>query len=257
MTFCDFQLCDDLSCNSYCATGVFYVSLNTFRNIFTFQTNEISNNNLSQNTISDICANITYYVDSSLLPTINPSHAMLDSIHSKGIIFNSISNENNLLKHDYIYYLGKQIFGHPSAGAAIISNRKLLLDQIEITGWSYKNTIETFYSISDNSGNGMTNNDINQEFNITRSILNQIFHFDPSRCIVSETPQNNRIQNTTDIQSVPLDEGDSVNYIYTLKNNDAPERSYRIKLYLTNDTSNVNTIPSYTFLEYDGVPQVQ
>ena len=109
MTSVNFELCNDISCNNYDATAVFYVSLTNFRNIFKFETTEISNNKLPTTALTDTSANITYYVNSSLFPEINPAHAMMDASGSEGITYTSTSTESNLLKHDFIYYLGKII----------------------------------------------------------------------------------------------------------------------------------------------------
>ena len=67
---------------------------------------------------------------------------------------------------------------------------------------------------------------------------------------------NSRIQNTTSIQSVPLIEGDSINYFWTLKNNNIPDRKYRIKLHLTDNTSNTNTIPSDSIANTSEYPNI-
>lgn len=266
MSSCDFQLCDDISCNIYCATGVFYVSLDTFRNMLQFETTEISNNVLPSSALTDICANITYHLNSSLLPVMNCAHTMMDSSHSEGIIFNSTIRESNLLKHDYIYYKGQKILGNPEIGASIINNKKYFLDTIEYNGWMHKNTIETICINADNNGNGLVNTEnIVDSNNITKRILQQIEYYDPSRLYVSDPSQNSHIQNTTEKQSVPLIEGDTINYLFILNNiSDNSQRKYRIKLYLTNNTSYINTIPTYTIsntIYYTniysvGVPQV-
>ena len=75
----NFQLCNDISCNDYDATAVSYVSLTDFRNIFKFKTTEISNNQLSDSALTDINSDITYYLNSSIFPDINPAHSMMDA----------------------------------------------------------------------------------------------------------------------------------------------------------------------------------
>ena len=110
MSTCNFELCNDISCNNYCATAVFYVNLSTFRNIFKFQTSEITNNQLSDSALES-SENITYYVNSSRFPAINPAHAMMDAPGSQGIIYRSPSSQSNLLKHDFIYYIAKKLLG--------------------------------------------------------------------------------------------------------------------------------------------------
>ena len=89
---CPFTFCDDLSCNNYCACGIMYVSLNTFRNIFKFKTTEIENNSLNNNVLTTTSADIIYYVDSSSFPDINSAHAMMDVSGSQGIVLESTSD---------------------------------------------------------------------------------------------------------------------------------------------------------------------
>lgn len=264
MTSCDFQLCDDISCNSYCACGVFYVSLDTFRNIFQFQTTEISNNELPDNALIDINSDITYHVNSSLLPVINAAHSMLDSSYSQGIIYNSNISASNLLKHDYLYYSSFKLFNEARM-VSIINNKRDIINSIENNGWIQKNNIETIYSNADNIGNGLVNtNSVIDNKNICKRLLQQIKYYNPYRCIVSNPPQNDRIIDTTSIQSVPLIEGDTINYYFIINNPNIDTRKYIIKLYLTNDTTKINTTPvdsiantaGYTHITSNGVPQV-
>ena len=95
MSTCNFELCNDISCNNYCATAVFYVDLSTFRNIFKFQTSEITNNQLPATALTDANATITYYLNSSNYPAINPAHAMMDATGSEGITYTSTSSQSN------------------------------------------------------------------------------------------------------------------------------------------------------------------
>ena len=153
MSSINFELCNDISCNDYDATGVLYVSLSTFRDIFKFETTEITNNELPSTTLES-SQNITYYVNSSNFPTINP--AMMDASGSEGIIYTSTSSESNLLKHDFIYYLGKSIIGHaPSIG--IFNNITEMKSNIEVLGWSNKENTESIFTNAYNNGTGFKN----------------------------------------------------------------------------------------------------
>lgn len=244
MTSTNFELCNDISCNSYDATGMFYVNLNTFRNIFTFETADISNNELPSSTLTDTSANITYYVDSSSLPEINPAHAMMDASGSEGIIFTSPSRTSNLLKHDFLYYIAKEKLGNATS-IGIYSNITEMKRSIEELGWLHKTNTETIFANADNSGNGMVNTTTIPDYsNLTKRILEQIKYHQPTRLQTANPSQNDRIQNTTAQQSVPLIEGDSINYYWILRQTTVPERKYRIKLVLTSNTSNTNTAPT-------------
>ena len=258
MSTCNFELCNDISCNNYCATAVFYVNLSTFRNIFKFQTTEISNNQLPATALTDANASITYYLNSSSFPIINPAHAMMDASGSEGITFTSPSSQSNLLKHDFIYYIAKKLLGS-ATNVGIYNNIKEMKDNIESLGWNNKNNIESILSIADNNGNGMQNTGTNPDYqNLTKRILEQIKHHVSDRLQIASPQQNDRIENITTSQSVPLIEGDSINYYWTLKHNNIniPDRKYRIKLHLTDNTSNINTIPSDSIANTSEYPNI-
>jgi hypothetical protein len=262
MSSINFELCNDISCNDYDATAVLYVSLSTFRDIFKFETTEISNNALPATVLTQSSADITYYVNSSSFPVINPAHAMMDASGSEGITFTSPSSQSNLLKHDFIYYLGKIIIGD-GRFIGVFNNIGTLKNKIEELGWVRKTITESILLTADNSGNGLQNTGTTPDYqNITKRILEQINYHQPSRLQTANPEQSNRIKNTTSIQSVPLIEGDSINYFWTLKNNNIADRKYRIKLHLTDNTSNINTVPSdsisntteYPDITSNGVP---
>jgi len=263
---CNFTFCSDISCTDYCAAGVMYVSLDTFRNIFQFSTNEITNNTLPTSVLDDTNAGITYYVNSSSYPIINPIHAMMDVSLSEGIIYTSPSRTSNLIKHDFIYYLGLTLFG--GAGlVAFINNKYDIKVNLEEIGWSHKNAIEQTLQTADNSGNGLDNTTTDNS-NLTRRFLQQIVYHNVSRLDVSI----NGISDITTSQPVPFIEGDTISFFMTITpdanqhlltggSTPIPPRIYRIILYLTNDGANVNTVPSdsvsttgHAYIDNDGVP---
>ena len=181
MSSVNFELCNDISCNNYDATAVFYVSLATFRSMFTFQTSTISNNKLPPTSLTDSNADITYYVNSSSFPVINPAHAMMDASGSEGIIFTSPSSQSNLLKHDFIYYLGKSIMGHATS-IGLFNNITEMKTELEALGWSHKEYTESVFLNADNSGNGLTNNGTNPDYeNLTKRVLEQIKYHEVTR----------------------------------------------------------------------------
>ena len=155
MSSVNFELCNDISCNDYNATAVLYVNLSDFRNIFKFETSEITNNELPSTTLES-SQNITYYVNSSNFPIINPSHAMMDASGSEGIVHTAETNTSNLLKHDFIYYLGKNIFGD-AASARFFRNISQMKTQLETFGWSHKEYTETIFTNAYNNGDGLKN----------------------------------------------------------------------------------------------------
>ena len=264
----DFILYDDISYNTYDATAVFYVSLSEFRNIFQFQTTEISNNYLDDDILIDLSSNIQYYVNSSLFPTINPAHAMMNASESEGIVFTSQNYYSNLLKHDYVYYIGKQLTGHTS-GLALFTNIEQLKNNIEDLGWQFNTSLKQKLINADNSGNGLINTSLTiDNNNFCRRLLQQISYFDPNRLYAEDGFYDDKITDTSGIQAVPLYEGDSINLFWTIKNNDSrlSDRKYRIRLQLVYDTNSIyNTYPTdsisnsqnYYHITSAGVPEYE
>lgn len=262
----DFILYDDISYNTYHASAVFYVSLSEFRNIFQFQTTEISNNYLDINVLFDLSSNIQYYVNSSLFQTINPAHAMMDASESEGIVFTSQNYYSNLLKHDYVYYIGKQLTGHTS-GVALFTNVEQLKNDIEELGWQFKNSFIQKLINADNSGNGLTNTSlINDNNNFSKRLLQQIYYSDPNRLSTSDEFYDDKITDTSGVQAVPLYHGDSINLFWSIKNNDprVSDRNYRIRLQLVYDinsiyntypTDSIANNPNYSHITSVGVPE--
>ena len=240
MSTCNFTLQTDISSVNYCAAGVFYVSLDLFRSIFLFAT-PIIDCSLNTNVLNDSQADISYNVLSNLYPSINPVHAMMGLPLSEGIMYTD-SSANQLIKHDFIFYLVKE-----------------MKTEIEEIGWLYKNNIEQILATAFNSGLGMTNT-ITDRSNLTRSLLKQIEYFDPGRLICVPNDISSGIINTDAFQSVPFIEGDTISIFFTLHGPVEP-RKYRLILYLTNDGANVNTVPSdnvsatgHAYIDNDGVP---
>ena len=243
---------------SYCATGVMYVPLNTMASVFQFETTEISNNTLSSAVFDDSTADITYYVNSSSYPTINGAHSSMDNSLSQGRILDiSYANYNNV-KFDYIFYLLDTINISPLDSNNNINwskiwyffmgNHSKVRNDIEIMFWNVKTDFETILSNADNSGNGLTNSNTTNN-NVARFLLKQLAHFDSDRLT---TTNSNSINNTTDKQNFPFIEGDTisnfVNIVLT-DDDDVPDRKYRILLYLTNNSSNVNPSPVYSLAD--------
>ena len=220
----------DTSTVTYCATGLFYVSLDLIRSVFLFAT-PIADCSLNTSVFNDSQADISYNVLSALYPDINPVHAMMGSSLSEGII-RTDSSSNQLIKHDFIFYLAEKIFTNSSA-AFLLSNVKELKREIEEIGWLYKNNIEQVLTTAYNSGLGMTNT-ITDKSNLTRRFLKQIEHFEPGRLVCNPNDISSGIIDTDGFQSVPFIEGDSISIFFTLTSSVEP-RIYRLLLYLTND----------------------
>ena len=257
---CDFKFYNDFGETSYSASGVFYVSLDTFRSIFQFKTTEICQGSLPNSAFSNESADITYYVNAPSMPPINPAHAMMDAADSQGIVITSYNRQSRLLKHDYVYYLAKHLLGSPF-GVAFWTNIKAIKDNLEELGWKMKESIEGKFNTAYNNGGGLSNKI--KESNLTRTIIEQIFDNVPARLNIG-SGQNDRIDGVRGtVQPVPFIEGDTISYFWTIEKEGCPPRIYRIILYLTADSSNANTlpvdsvssdIPPHDYINHNGIP---
>ena len=243
---CDFYINNFVNDTSLCyhSTSVFYIPLSVMRNTFIFSSNDIDASGLDISVIDNSSSDITYYANSLMYPNINFAHSMMFGPHSENSYID-ISSSYNLLKHDYVRYIADKLMSdhtlHP-----LLTNKKQIIDNIEITGWNYISANQTLLSYNNNNGIGLSNTDIS--YNISRMIMKTISIIDPSRFDLTNGSSLNTIQNTTTTQSIPFIEGDTLNYIIniTSPNSDIsiPDRKYRIKLYLTNDSSLININPN-------------
>ena len=243
---------------SYCydATSYYYVSLSQFRDIYQFSSSDISTNRygLDISCLDISTSDITYYFDSSINPQINIAHSMIFGVNSENPILD-ISGAKGLLKHDFIRYIAKSLFG-TTAGLGLLQNKKNIYNNIEIIGWNNMiNLHSNLFLLADNSGVGLSNNPDNYNINITRKIMKQIALSNPDRYDICG---NNGIGivNTTGKQSVPFYDGDTINYVITINPAQGQEqttglqspiesRKYRIKLILKNDINNYsNEMPT-------------
>ena len=243
---CNFTFNGDITDVSYCAASVVYVSLDVFRSMFQFSTTEISGGSLNSTVLDSSSADIRYDVSYSLFPEFNIMNTMMDASLSQGIVYQTSNPGNNIVKYDYIYYLAKNIFGTYHA-VGLLSNKSNLVSSLETLGDTYLNTIQTKLETAYNVGNGLTNT-TNSSNNFVRRLLKQVEHYDPDRLNVSSSG----ISNVTTSQPVPFHEGDTISLFITINGTDGqheltgteqiPPRIYRIVMYLTNDSSNTNTI---------------
>jgi len=257
----NFQLCNENECLDYSATAVYYVSLSTIRNVFKFKTTQITNNELSATTLSNTTADITYYLDEQLFPDINPANAMMDNTFSEGAIALSNTRTSNLMKHDYLRYLANETIGNYWL-TPLMNNYHQLKQEIEQNSWDFNTNLRAILTNAYNGGNGLTNS-ANDETNFTKRILEQINAFQLAR-LTTGTNQNNKIVDTTNIQSVPFIDGDSINFAINLKYPNLNDRKYRIRIQITSDSNNTNTVPvdsianrnEYPTITSTGVPLI-
>jgi hypothetical protein len=257
----NFQLCNENECLDYSATAVYYVSLSTLRNVFKFKTTEITNNELPASTFSNASADITYYLNEQLFPDINPANAMMDNTFSEGAIALSNSSTSNLMKHDYLRYLANETIGNYWL-TPLMYNYHQLKQEIEQNSWDFNTNLRAILTNAYNGGNGLTNS-ANDETNFTKRILEQINAFQSAR-LTTGSNQNNKIVDTINVQPVPFIDGDSINFAINLKYPNLNDRKYRIRIQITSDSNNTNTVPidsianrnEYPTITSTGVPLI-
>ena len=225
----ELTLCPENSClDCFHAIAVTTVSLTTFRNIFQFSSSDINNNTLSSSVLDDTSADISYIVNNSLYPSINPSHSMMDHANSLNAIVTNSSSYSNLVKHDLIRYYTEEKLGTAHL-IHLYSNWVDIKNNFEELGWDSKLYMENILSNANNLDNSNTTSS-----NISRELLKQIDYYEPSRL--------NNLQNTSSSQPIPFEEGDSINFLYTIIIEELnKKRIYKISLILTDNVS--NTIP--------------
>lgn len=257
------------------ATGVFYMKTSDLRNVFQFQTDAININDLSSQTMK-------YYINMEHWPQffeLNPANAMMDQDLSSGLLSaNPIATMEDptqvysptkmFVKHDFIRYLAFTLFGGSYSGVDLFSNQKALEDDIQrqcdgsARGHSWYDISNALYSVSSINGTNrgllldmsglkyMTRNTISPD-NLCRELMDQIGG--------NASTRFQSILATSNMQSVPLLDGDSISFLLTLNPNPGqerivlrttpvPPRTYRIKIYLISDTDNIhqNTSPYST-----------
>ena len=253
-TTCDYYINNFANDSSLCyhATSTFYVSLSTMRNTFLFSSSDVDSSGLDISVIDDLNSDITYYANSLMYPTINFAHSMMFGSHSENAFIDS-SNSYNLLKHDFIRYIATKMFGSHKL-ANLITNSSTIIKNIEIKGWEFMNMNTQLLDYNNNSGLGLSNSDIS--YNISRMIMKTIANVSPERFDLSGGETSYTIEDTTSTQSIPFIEGDTLNYIVNVNapanEYNIPMRKYRIKLYLTNDTSLINTQPHDSIADISG-----
>lgn len=265
MSTTNFELCNDISCNDYDATAVLYVSLSTFRDIFKFETTEITNNELPDTTLES-SQDITYYVNSSSFPVINPAHAMMDASGSEGIVRTSEKNTSNLLKHDFIYYLANNFYGNPIS-ALFFTNISEMKIELESMGWSHKEYIENIFTNSYNNGDGLKNiiysSESSNQSNIPSSstiILSSTYEFrDPNyedpllitgnnEYLFTDSGGTRNDYSSSEKRAITFDAGENSTFQIMIVNLEFEASSYyyydRLGLTASNNLSDLNTSAS-------------
>jgi len=261
------------------ADAVFYVKLSDMRAVFQFRS-DIGQDVSLNDAIFDASSDIRYYVFRKYWPTalnINPTHAMLDRYESSGMLTPNTGTgdiayaaNKSLVKHDFLRYLALHLF-NTIHGVDLFQNEEDLRENIayygEVARVGIMSVLEVAGTMSanitmsvDNSGNRYSTNDDMSMTNISRELMRQIAVSAPGRLVAIDEA------GSTDIQSVPLVENDTLNFRvvieaspgqHVLTNVSAiPARTYNIKLIMKNNIGggDTNTVVSDSVSFPNGYP---
>jgi hypothetical protein len=230
------------------AIAVYNVKLSDMLAVFKFQSDSFDVNDTD-------ASDIKYYVYMSNWPAnlkLNPVHA--GSLSSSPILATggSISDEKNLVKHDFVRYLAEQLFNTPH-GVDLFSNEDALLSDLVSKGATARQAIDASLNAvnQDSAANGTSpnkysTNALTGAANFSRELMRQIANQSPARFA--------GISSSTAIQSVPLEENDTISFKVsvspaanqhnlTSRPSAFNTRVYQIKLVLKADVDATNTAP--------------
>lgn len=233
----------DVSC-----VANYNVKTSSMLNVFKFQSDAFDVNNVD-------ATDIKYYVYMNAWPgdlSLNPANA--HTLTSTPILATSadVVANKNFVKHDFVRYLAYKLF-NTAYGVDLFSNESELLSDLVTKGATAASNIMTALNAVDqaSAANGTaphaySTNALTDTSNFSRELLRQIAHYAPERFA--------SITNSSDIQSIPLANGDSISFKvsisaasnqHNLTSVSGPfdARVYQIKLTLTADGSATQIVP--------------
>ena len=192
------------------ATAVYYVKLSDMKNVFKFQTDSFDVNNVD-------ASDIKYFVfDSSLnwpeKLVINPANANMSAGELAPLSADVLATKNKV-KHDFVRYLALRLF-NTVHGVDLFSNEQQLLEDLVSKGATAHSDIKTALAAVNTSAAALsanvyqtyhysTNNESGPT-NFSRELMRQIANGAALRFAT--------IANSSGIQSVPLEENDTINF---------------------------------------------
>lgn len=213
-------------------SSILYVSLDQFRKIFKFKYTDPSYNVSKQNN------NIYYYTDISLLDissNLNPMNSMVVTGIEEDISF-----EDNTVKMDFIRHIAKCLF-KTVHGIAFFDN----VEDMSVDLINSGNNINNSFRQKIINGNNLTEvDDISN--NICKLMLEQMYAQEPARFDISNSNYEYVLQDTSNIQFMPFNEGDTISFKLLIEPMDAyiinglskpTNKIYKIILYLTHDVN--------------------
>lgn len=187
------------------AVAVYNVKLSDMLNVFKFQSDSFDVNNVD-------ASDIKYYVYMNAWPadgSLNPVHAGMLTNPILATAGDIVANRN-LVKHDFVRYLAEKLFNTPH-GVDLFSNEDGLLSDLATKGAAAKAAIDASLNAVNqaNAANGTaphkySTNALTGAANFSRELMRQIAN--------SAAPRFAGITNSTAIQSVPLEAGDTISF---------------------------------------------
>jgi hypothetical protein len=229
------------------AVAVYNVRTSDMQAVFKFQSDSFDVNDVD-------ASDLKYYVYMNAWPadgSLNPVHAGMSSGYILATAGDIVANRN-LVKHDFVRYLAEKLFNTPH-GVDLFSNEDALLSDLASKGVIAKAAIDASLNAvshanatgGGSAGHKYSTNDLTGPANFTRELMRQIATQEPSRFA--------GITGTTDIQSVPLADNDTISFKVSIspadnqhqltdRPNPIETRVYQIKLVLKSSSFG-NTAP--------------
>ena len=245
------------------ACAVFQLNVDDLKSVFKFQSDSMDISNAD-------ATDIKYYVYPAAWPVgVNVAHAMMQGEHATGATGamsaegGSYDDDRNLVKHDFVRYLSKNLF-NTIFGVDLFNNETELIENIVGHGNTIKGNITDKLTavgvsgsnndLSGTAGSKFFTNAITGNANICRVILRQLASTSPSRFAT--------IAASSGIQSVPFAADDALYFKVTVKAatgqheltgvSPINDRTYNIKLLLKASPS--NTVVSDSVLSKPNYP---
>ena len=237
------------------AVAIYNVKLSDMLAVFKFQSDSFDINNTD-------ASDIKYYVYMNNWPadaSLNPVHAGMLTNPILATAGDIVANKN-LVKHDFVRYLAEQLFNTPH-GVDLFSNEDALLSDLASKGATAKAAIDASLNAVNqaNAANGTSphkysTNALPGAANFSRELMRQIASQAASRFA--------GITGSTDIQSVPLEAGDTINFKVSIspaanqnaltdRPNTFDTRVYKIQLLLkSSDYGNTAPVESGSTADY-------
>ena len=215
-----------------------YVDLETFRNVFQFQTDA-----------SDIdtfkaASDIQYKTEVELLDAshnLNPMNAVVETGHTDSMAYD---RDHLCIRHDFVRHIAKVVFNTEKAVDIIENETELLVNLMNLG-----NDTNTKILADISGANGLLEND-DSDANLVKKLIDQLLALAPKRFSAGEN--DDTIYDTNEFQSVPFIKNDTIRFKYTVNPVDSivveglpkpTSKVYEIVLHLTDDNEKLALNP--------------